>query len=1415
MMMKSLFIFIMTLLPVLAHAGVVNISGINWEVQVLNGNDKTVQIGNGKVAAISTETSGALIIPASITLDGVPYKVVSLADSAFYACNNLTSIEVPSCITSSGKDAFLGCSGLQKVIASDLAAWCAISFSNRFGNPVYYAKHFYRDANTEIIDLVIPDGVKNIGANAFVKCLLNSVTIPGSVAEVGGYSFYKCTSLKTVQMAKGVGRIRANAFYGCTALTSVSLPEGITRIGGSAFYGCTALELIDLPTSLKGDGTLPGIGDNAFDQCPKLSKVRSNTTQIMGFGNDAFASIASDCKLYIPIGTKDAYNTSGWTQDVFGGGIFEVGEVTENGIKYLILDENTVQIGNGKESAISIETSGSFTIPSTVTINGSNYSVVKISDVAFSSCDKLTSIEVPSSITAFGKDAFINCSGLKKVVASDLKAWSSIAFNNKPSNPLYYANHLYSDANTEIKDLVIPDGVSNIGSFAFIKGLFTTVSIPGSVAEIGSYSFYKCLSLTTVNIAKGVDRIRSYGFYGCTALTSVTLPEGMTRVGGTAFSECTALPSIELPASLTSVGDNAFNKCSSLKEIKSNVLQPFTYGKESFASISSNATLYIPVGKMTAYYNAGWTNAIFNGGIVEVGEVVENFCLENGVTNDFIQVVKYPDDDYSFTKITDYTSQNTPYRKDLPMPVIIGAPLTKEGKSLVLETYYDGEVVRSDTFCVGQRALEIWNLVPNTEYTYRLYSLANDGKTKSEVSQGSFKTEGQVRMMKIDNVRNFRDIGGWALPNGRYIKYGKLFRCAELSTTSQIITESGINELLKVQGVGVEIDFGDYSSVSPIEDFIEFVHGNDYQLTFYAEGAKNRKTQYKNCFEKVVNSLRNGKKLIFHCSAGADRTGGFAFLLEGLLGVSESDLAKDYELTSFYLDNRNRTDKGVGYKGLVDYVKATFEGNTLNEKIEQMALDFGISKKDINDFRELMTDGVTDVNGLKMTFRIISVEDKTVQIGNGKVAAISTETSGALIIPSSITLDGVPYKVVSLADSAFYACNNLTSIEVPSCITSSGKDAFLGCSGLQKVIASDLAAWCAISFSNRFGNPVYYAKHFYRDANTEIIDLVIPDGVKNIGANAFVKCLLNSVTIPGSVAEVGGYSFYKCTSLKTVQMAKGVGRIRAYAFYGCTSLNSVTLPKGMTRIGGTSFYGCSGLASISISSSITQIGDNALNGCSYLSTIWSLNSIPPACGNNAFDSVDRENCVVWVPRGGLDAYKKANGWKDFQNLREVMTGDIILNAEIEIEDLNALVDHIMGDAPSDEDMGSFDINEDKMINASDVVKLIDIMSAFKLSTNWQMYFDEVEDNLVASSLSCTLNNERNYAIEITKCELYCNQKLVSVVNFSSHSGLVNVGGCKQSSFENLTKIGTRNGFSVWWHYSAKGNNYIYRCDLAE
>jgi len=363
-------------------------------------------------------------------------------------------------------------------------------------------------------------------------------------------------------------------------------------------------------------------------------------------------------------------------------------------------------------------------------------------------------------------------------------------------------------------------------------------------------------------------------------------------------------------------------------------------------------------------------------GIEETGDVEVNYCIENAVTADFIKNVVYPNDDYSYTKISDYINQETQYRKDLPSPVRIEVPITNDGEALVLETFLHELQVRSDTFVVGQRALEIWNLIPQTSYTYKLFVLGSD-HTKSEVCNGTFKTEGQERMMNIDGMANFRDIGGWKLSNGQYVKYDKIFRSAELEKTSDknsMITAAGIYELLETQGIDVEIDFSDYDG-SPVSDRLEYIRGSNYQITPYVDGLKNTGTKYKNCFEKTVNSLREGKKVLFHCNLGADRTGTFAFLLEGLLGVSESDLAKDYELTSFIFDNRYRNiskntveeAKYLDYKGLVEYVKNTFSGTTFNEKIEKMALNFGISQKDINDFRELMTEyleGDADGNGI-------------------------------------------------------------------------------------------------------------------------------------------------------------------------------------------------------------------------------------------------------------------------------------------------------------------------------------------------------------------------------------------------------------------------------------------------------------------
>lgn len=641
--------------------------------------------------------------------------------------------------------------------------------------------------------------------------------------------------------------------------------------------------------------------------------------------------------------------------------------------KVLDTEKKTVQIGSGRPAAIPVETAGELVIPSEVMLGDEPYSVVKIADSAFVACRMLTSVQVPPSIIGSGINAFLGCTGLRKVVVPSLESWCAITFSNMYSNPLYYACRLYSDPQTEITTLVLPATVKKIGSYAFMRSHIRTAVIPASVQELSNNSFYNCTYLDSLHFEEGVGRIKANAFYGCTALTSLTLPEGMTSIGSSAFYACTSLQSVTLPSTLVGaspyigIGSYAFKGCTSLRSVTSRIQSPASVlGKDAFASIASDCVLLIPVGKLTEYVNAGWTWSIFKGGIVEVGEAVENLSVENAVTADFIASVAYPDDDYSFTRIADYTARVTSYRKDLPWPVRIGVPVgsAPEGHEatalMVLHTCADGQQVRCDTFMMGQKAVEIWNLIPQKDYTYQLYALA-PADSMTLIADGGFHTEGQVRMMNIKNMSNFRDLGGWPLPHGRHVRYDRLFRSAELQQERQLISEDGLRELLVVQGIGVEIDFGDFSTDSPAQQSLEFVHGEDYQIKPYAGGIVSTAAQYRNCFQKVVESLQEGKKVLFHCSEGADRTGTFAFLLEGLLGVSESDLAKDYELTDFYMDKRSdearKRYRNNWYKALVEHVKSSYTGSSFSEKIEQMALALGITQESIGLFRSLMTEG--------------------------------------------------------------------------------------------------------------------------------------------------------------------------------------------------------------------------------------------------------------------------------------------------------------------------------------------------------------------------------------------------------------------------------------------------------------------------
>lgn len=130
---------------------------------------------------------------------------------------------------------------MEKVITPSIAAWCGISFPgyNATSNPLTYANHLFvgdKENNTEVTDLVVPDGVEEIKLLAFYGfTAMTSLTLPSTVTKLGDYAFYACSGLTEVTLPEGLEDIGRGVFDGCTALTTLSLPSTLTRIDYYAF----------------------------------------------------------------------------------------------------------------------------------------------------------------------------------------------------------------------------------------------------------------------------------------------------------------------------------------------------------------------------------------------------------------------------------------------------------------------------------------------------------------------------------------------------------------------------------------------------------------------------------------------------------------------------------------------------------------------------------------------------------------------------------------------------------------------------------------------------------------------------------------------------------------------------------------------------------------------------------------------------------------------------------------------------------------------------------------------------------------------------------------------------------------------------------------------------------------------------
>lgn len=169
---------------------------------------------------------------------------------------------------------------------------------------------------------------------------------------------------------------------------------------------------------------------------------------------------------------------------------------------------------------------------------------------------------------------------------------------------------------------------------------------------------------------------------------------------------------------------------------------------------------------------------------------------------------------------------------------------------------------------------------------------------------------------------------------------------------------------------------------------------------------------------------------------------------------------------------------------------------------------------------------------------------------------------------------------------------------------------------------------------------------------TNLSSVTIPDSVTEIEDYAFRNCeSLESVTIPDSVTLIGIYAFCDCRSLTSVTIPNSVTSIGDRAFSHCYSLTSVTIGNSVTSIGISAFYMCNNLTSVTIPDNVTVIGSSAFYSCDSITSVYCKPTTPPAGGTNMFFS-NTTNRKIYVPRASVDAYKEADGWKDYADAIE-------------------------------------------------------------------------------------------------------------------------------------------------------------------
>jgi len=1040
-----------------------------------------------------------LIIPATLTVLGITYNVISISNNAFNASLNLTSISIPSSVTSIGLNSFKSCLYLANVyFLGDIPTIDPSSNFTRTQDTAYY---YINALNTDRLNPPLFNN-KSVNYDFILDNVLyniidaSNVFITGNSNPPSNWNLIIPSQVTNLRSVYNVIGINENAFNNCVNLTSATIPDSIASIN---------------------------IG--AFNNCPNLLSVYFLGNIPIVYSNNFTSSI--DTAYYY----ADALNQS-MIYNLFYNKIITL---TQDNVEYITIDNNNiVVIGN-----VNPPSNWNLIIPSSVTISGYVYNVIRINNNAFNGSSTLTSVSIPASVTSISSGGF-NCPNLLSVYFyGNIPDISSNNFTFDEDTAYYYPNVL---------------NTNRLGTFFFnsvINPVFTSnnvvYTIDGSNVSI------------TSNYNPPSDWILSIN----QTVTNFGLVYNVKSINTNAFINSSTLKHLTISASITSIGLNSFSNCLNLLEVQFLGNIPIIESG-NFGATGDTAYCY------TTALNIDRLNSLFTNIIQSNPNFTVDFIVYTTIDTDKVSVTSY---------------SNTPSNWILTIPLIV----TNIG------IIYNVININESAFSESVNLINV--TIPNLLIDIGINAFKNCNNlttvllpdTITNISSGTFQGCDSLRRiiipsstLKIDpfafdciNLENVYFLGN--IPDIKSNNFTKTIDTAYYYGTP---SNTGILSTFFSQNALIEPTFIFENIVYKIMD----IYTSTVSVTNYSNAPSN--------WNLTIPSTVTNSSILYD-----------------VISIEANTFQNLDKLQSVIIPNSVTSIGIYAFSGC---------NNLSNISVNSYIYNFSNGIFGLNNENLIIT--FDYIGSIPEEACFNNSKMKNVVIGNNITSIDSNAFEGCF----SLTYVTIPNSVTNIGSNAFSNCNGLTNIIIPSSVTNMGQKVFNECNNLINIII--------YSYIPNLGNGLFGLNNI--DLNIDFsYNGAIPDGscygktnlksvtlcnvIQNIGQSSFEDCSsLTSVIIPVSVTTIGKNSFSKCNSLTSIIIPSSVINIGATVFTGCLNLLSITVDSVNSNYSNdiygvlfdklkTTILCCPGgfIGSYSIPVSVTSCGDKIFNGCFGLTNI--------------------------------------------------------------------------------------------------------------------------------------------------------------------------------------------------------------------